>query len=114
MVSNYSSGHYAEKVASEYLVGKGYTVEHLNWSTPICEIDIVASKNKVLYFIEVKYRSNDSQGEGLDYVTPKKLKQMQFSAQIYVSENDYQGDYELGAIELSSDFRVTEFINQID
>ena len=113
-MSNHSSGHYAEKVSSDYLISKGYKVEHLNWSTPMCEIDIVASYKNILYFFEVKYRSNDSQGGGLDYITPRKLKQMQFAAQIYVCENNYEGDYELGAIELSSDFKITSFINQID
>lgn len=113
-MTNYSAGHEAEQIAARYLTEHGFEVKQINWSTPVCEIDIVAAKNDTIYFIEVKYRSGDVQGGGLDYITDKKLQQMRFAAQCWVQENSYEGDYELGALELGADFKIREFIEQID
>ncbi len=70
-MSNYSTGHQAEKAAAMYLSEHGYEISELNWKTPICEIDIVALKDSVVYFVEVKYRKNNFQGSGFDYITSK-------------------------------------------
>lgn len=114
MATNYSRGHEAERVAAEYLVDEGYEVVELNWRTRVCEIDIIAKKENVIYFVEVKSRSSTQQGAGLDYITPKKLEQMAFSARMWVSENKYEGDYELSAIEIGPDFAVSQFVQQIE
>lgn len=119
-MSNYSAGHEAEKVAARYLEKHGYKVVELNWRHARAEIDIVAEKRsafglkKHLVFFEVKYRRTANQGHGLDYITPKKLQQMQFAAQLYVSQNDYTGEYCLGAMELAGEpATVTSVIEQI-
>ncbi|MEO6761021.1 MAG: YraN family protein [Candidatus Saccharimonadales bacterium] len=101
-MTNYSQGHEAEKVAAEYLKNQSYKVLELNWKRPRAEIDIIAQrKHGPMTFFEVKYRETESQGRGLDYITPKKLKQMSFAAELYVAESHYTGEYCLGAIELT-------------
>lgn len=105
-MTNYSTGHNAEKIAADYLQDHGFTVQELNWKTRYCEIDIVAEKNKVMYFVEVKYRKNDYQGTGFDYITSKKLKQMAFAAELWVQENTWKNSYQLAAIELTGDPEV--------
>ncbi len=112
-MTNYQSGHDAEKAAADYLIEKGFDIVELNWRTPVCEIDIVAEKKNVVYFVEVKYRANNSQGTGLDYITPKKLKQMEFSAKCWVEDQKYSGDYLLSAMSITSDFKVDDFIEDI-
>ena len=108
-MTNYSAGHDAEKVAARYLEEHGYTIVALNWRHARAEIDIVAEKRELLglrkhiVFFEVKYRKSAAQGHGFDYITPKKLQQMQFAAQLYVAEHDYSGEYCLGAIELEGE-----------
>lgn len=113
MITNYSAGHDAEKVAAEFLRTKGFEIVDINWNTPVCEVDIIAKKQNVIYFVEVKYRKNDSQGGGFDYITPKKLQQMNFAANCWVQENNYEGDYELSAIEMSANFKITNFISEL-
>lgn len=108
-----SLGKEAEQAAAEYLKDRGYKVLELNWRTPVCEIDIVAQKAGIMYFVEVKFRSKDGQGAGLDYVTPQKLQQMQFAAQCWVEKHNYSGDYELSAIEVSRNFQITNFLEQL-
>lgn len=119
-MTNYTHGHEAEKVAARHLESLGYTVISLNWRHARAEIDIVAQKRPrfrahgpVILF-EVKYRKTDSQGRGLEYITPTKLKQMQFAAELWVAENNYDGEYTLGAIELSGEtYEITEVIENI-
>lgn len=110
-MTNITQGRIAEDVAAKFLLSKGYKVLSQNWKTPVCEIDIVAQKDKRIYFIEVKYRANTSYGSGLDYITPKKLKQMDFAAKIWVSQSKFEGDYSLAAIELTGpSYEVTNFL----
>ncbi len=109
-----ASGRTAEKAAAEYLKKLGYKILHQNWRTRYCEIDLIAQKHKDIHFVEVKYRLRDSQGSGLEYVTPAKLRQMQFAAELWVSQYDWSGDYFLSALEVSgSDFQVTNFLPDV-
>ncbi len=118
-----AKGNRAEEAATEYLESKDFKIIARNWRRPKCEIDIVASKKlsknlfrkeKVIHFVEVKYRRSDEQGGGLDYITKNKLNQMKFAAKMWVSENNWEGSYELSAIEVADeDLAVTEFIENI-
>lgn len=110
-MTNFSHGHDAEAAAVEYLKQNNYEILDQNWRTRYCEIDIVVKKAKTIYFVEVKYRVSNAQGMGFDYITPKKLKQMRFAAEMWVQEHNWAGDYELAAIEASGlDYKVTNFL----
>jgi ribonuclease HII len=111
MNSNYQAGHSAELRAAEYLKQQSYKIHELNWKTKYCEIDIVAQKNNAIYFVEVKYRKTDKQGYGLDYITPKKLKQMRFAAEMWVSANHWKNEYQLAAIGIDKD--VITFVDEL-
>ncbi len=89
--------------AANYLEQQGFAIIQLNWKTRYCEIDIVAEKNKVIYFVEVKYRQNTKQGRGLDYVTHGKLRKMEFAAEVWVGANNWSGEYQLAAIGMDGD-----------
>jgi Holliday junction resolvase-like predicted endonuclease len=114
-MTNYARGHAAEKVAARYLQEQGYKVYALNWRHPRAEVDIVAQQPPgPLLFVEVKYRETDRQGSGLDYITPQKLRQMQFAAELWAAQNHYGGEYTLAAMELTGkDYRVTNFLPDI-
>lgn len=119
-MTNYATGHAAERVAAEYLRTQGYDVVELNWKHKRAEIDIIARKKHgwrrygPLTFFEVKHRKTDRQGSGLDYITPKKLQQMRFASELYVTQKNYNGEYTLGAVEVfGPDFLVTSCIENI-
>lgn len=104
-------GREAEAVVARRLVRDGFVILNKNWRTRWCEIDVIAKKDKVVYFIEVKYRTGDSQGSGLDYITPHKLKRMGFAAGFWTSQNNWDGDYRmLGAEVTGSDFENIELV----
>lgn len=110
-MSSFSVGRQAEQVAAEYLQAKGYIVIDRNWRTRYCEIDIVATKDALVYFVEVKYRRSAKQGSGLDYITAKKLRQMELAARFWLVNHEWAGDYRLAALEVSgSGFMVTSFV----
>lgn len=96
--STKSIGDKAENAVSDWLVAQGFTIQARNWKTRFCEIDIIAEKSDVRYFIEVKYRSSENQGGGIEAVTPKKVQQMRFAAELYNARNAYAGDAKLAAI----------------
>jgi Holliday junction resolvase-like predicted endonuclease len=103
-MSNYDIGHEAEKRGAHYLQERGYAIIELNWRVPAAEIDIVASKDGCMYFVEVKYRQTSRQGEGFDYITPAKLKHMQRAAKLWLSQHpDWTGEVCLAALSISGD-----------
>lgn len=102
-MTNYQSGHDAEKQAAEYLKQRGFKIKELNWKTKYCEIDIVAEKDKAIWFVEVKSRRSSSQGFGYEYVTSKKLQQMHFAAEMWVQNHKWQGDYRLAVISIDGE-----------
>jgi uncharacterized protein (TIGR00252 family) len=106
-------GRLAEDKVAEYLSQHGYKVIDRNWKTKKCEIDIVAQKGDQLSFVEVKYRSKSDHGEGFDYITDSKLRQMAFAADYWVAQHNWEGEYLLSGASVSGiDFAI-EFIEEL-
>lgn len=113
-MTNYATGHAAEKVAAVYLRQNGFKILDINWRTKYCEIDIVAHKKKRVYFVEVKHRNVDFAGSGFEYITPKKLNQMKFAAEMWVAHNQWKHDYQLAAIEVGGqEFEIINFLDEV-
>lgn len=113
-MTNASTGKRAEDYAAAYLSRLGYEIVVQNWRTRWCEIDIIAKKNHILIMVEVKYRRHTDQGHGLDYITAAKLRQMKRAAEWYVADADWDGPYQLAAIEMvGEDYRLVNFIDNL-
>lgn len=113
-MTTFDTGRKAEAMAAAYLQRQGCEIIEQNWRTRMCEIDIVASRNGVVYFCEVKYRRSNRQGAGLDYITPQKLQQMRFAAESWVHKHAWRGQYQLCAIEVSGiNFQITNVVKDI-
>lgn len=110
-MTSFETGRQAEAQAAVFLQHKGCAIIGQNWRTRWCEIDVIAQKDRVVYFCEVKYRLTNRQGGGLDYITPKKLRQMQFAAEAWVHLSHWSGEYQLCAIEVfGPEFEITSFV----
>lgn len=68
-------GKKGEDIACEYLLDEKYEILEKNWRSSNQEIDIIATKENILVFIEVKTRSNTKFGHPEEAVN--KLKQQQ-------------------------------------
>ena len=113
-MSSTETGRKAERAAATYLEMRGYKVLEQNWRRPRCEVDIIAQKDGVVYFVEVKYRRNDNQGGGLEAITSTKLKQMRYAADSWRDEAKYHGESQLAAIEITGPkYTVIGFIDNV-
>lgn len=104
-------GQKAEAAVADLLAESGFEIIDRNWKTRVCEIDIIAEKDKIVYFVEVKYRSSQAQGGGFDYVASRKLRKMSFAADVWKQVYNWSGDYRLMAAAVSgSDCEEIELI----
>lgn len=101
MTQTTSIGQSAETAVANYLTGQGFSVIARNWKTKLCEIDIVARKNNIVYFVEVKFRQGAEQGSGLEHITPRKLNQIKFAVRVWCHSNDWDGDCRILGAEVS-------------
>lgn len=85
---NKKSGSRGENIASDLLERKGYQIIKRNFRFGRGEIDIIAKKDGLLIFIEVKSRTNLEYGEPEYAVTKSKQKQIIKIARAYLYENN--------------------------
>src|SRR5438045_835958 len=96
-------GRQAEVAVANFLKLSGFKILATNWRTKACEIDLVARKQEIIYFIEVKYRANNAQGGGFEYIGPQKLNRLIFAAKIWNQTNSWSGDYRILGSEVTGD-----------
>ena len=87
MAKHIETGKIGESISVEYLLGLQYQILHTNWRYKHWEIDIIATKNSILHFIEVKTKSTNKYGFPEDEVTPKKFKFLTQAAEEYLYLN---------------------------
>lgn len=81
-------GKIGEDNACDFLIKKGYEILFRNFHSRFGEIDIIATKDDVLAFVEVKKRKNTDFGQPSEYVTLKKQQKIIKTATIFLMEHD--------------------------
>ncbi len=84
------TGRIGEQLAKRYLINEGYDVVVENVTYPYGEIDLVAYKDDVYYFVEVKaadVRSKMSVALS-ERLGPQKLARVKKATQSYIAQND--------------------------
>lgn len=84
MTSARRLGQSGERVAVHLLESKGYLVRHRNVRTREGEIDIVAEREGVLVFVEVRARRGGAMGSAAESLTPRKQRRLVALAQAFV------------------------------
>lgn len=84
---NQRVGQFGEELAKNYLVKRGYAIVARNVKTSYQELDIVAKKEDVYVFVEVKTRTSDRYGEAEEAVDYRKLNNLKYAAQNYSFSN---------------------------
>ncbi len=86
-------GFFAEHYAAEYLKLKGYTILGHNYRKPWGEIDVIATKQDIVIFVEVKANKKDIPGfEPERRVNADKRHRMARIARTYLSDHNYPDD----------------------
>lgn len=73
-------------MATGYLKKRGFTVIERNFRTPTGEIDIIAKKDGILHFFEVKTRAGGSYGTPFEALTPAKRRRIRQTANWYLTK----------------------------
>lgn len=84
MAKHIKTGKQGEELARHYLAENGYQILELNWRYRHWEVDIIASKNNVLHFVEIKTRHSSKYGYPEETVSVKKIKNLTGAAEIYL------------------------------
>jgi putative endonuclease len=101
-------GKIGETIAQGHLRRNGYAVIGKNLRTPFGELDIVAKRNGIIVFVEVKTRLTDSLGPPYISVTRNKLRHIVMSSMAYLKQHGLSGcDWRVDiiSVKLSSGFR---------
>lgn len=94
-------GNLGEEISSIFLKNKGFKILKRNWEKrPIGEIDIIAKKDNILYFVEVKTTaSTNDKYSPLEHLDKNKMKKFQRIVNHYLIEkNLIDTDYKISAI----------------
>lgn len=103
-------GNAAEQAVAEDLQCQGYEIVARNWKTKYCEVDIIAQKDSVVWFVEVKYRGSTKFGDGLEYIGPEKLRHLRTAAELWVNQRHYDGEFTLGAVSVAGQYEIEEMV----
>jgi putative endonuclease len=91
-------GNTGEKIANYYLQNKGFNIIYRNYLKPWGEIDIVAEKDKILWFFEIKTvftkgcgnkRWEDNRHRPEDNISEFKLHKLRKVILTFLDEFDY-------------------------
>jgi ribonuclease HII len=96
-------GHNAERLVATHLGFQGYRVLETNYTTRLGEIDIIASRNGTLVFIEVRARQWGAMVSPQESLTRSKQRKLIAAAQQYIQESETSwSDWrmDLAAVEL--------------
>lgn len=86
MAKHIKTGEQGEALAVAWLEAQGFTILHRNWKHSYFELDVVAAKDAVLHFVEVKTRTTDTFGHPEEGVTAKKLERLMLAAEEYMQQ----------------------------
>lgn len=110
-------GKRAEDYAAKLLVDSGYIIIDKNFRSKFGEIDIIAKKDGVLVFVEVKARWSPKFGAPEDAVTSQKLYKIRKTADYYCLINsivDQKMRIDVVAIEIESGHVASAKIINVD
>ena len=89
-------GKLGEQVAEKYLLENEYDIIEKNYRCNYGEIDIIAydkpNDKRTLVFIEVKTRSNELFGEGIEAIDIKKQKHIYKTAEYYLHKRNKENN----------------------
>lgn len=87
MAGHNHTGKLGEELGSVYLVNRGYILKEQNWRHTHWEVDIIAEKDTVLHFIEIKTRRSKKFGRPEEKVGQKKIQNLINAAEEYLYRN---------------------------
>ena len=104
-MSTKQDGDWGEALVAEYLEARGCRIVEKEWRCRFGEIDLIAEKDGVLLFVEVKLRTNLQYGAPREYVTVKKQEKLRAAALLYLSGRELDVPARFDVAEVYTDVR---------
>ena len=108
-------GKEGEEIAADYLRKKEYKIIENNYQTKFGEIDLIATKNNILVFVEVKLKQTEDFGTPEEMIGSSKLSQVQRMAEFYLMDNPgiakKYDSYRIDAVCIVQGSRITHYEN---
>ena len=88
-------GGLGEKIASEFLVSRGYGILGRNYRKPWGELDLICEKSGTIVFVEVKTNSSSSENFQPEIRGDwKKMRKVARTARSYLAQKNYPPEQE--------------------
>lgn len=87
MKANVETGRKGEGLAAVYLEGLNFSILYRNWRYSRYEIDIIACRDNILHFIEVKTRKSHRYGYPEESVSTKKIRNLMEAGSEFMFQN---------------------------
>lgn len=100
-LKEYLFGKSSEDRACEFLIKQGCEILDRNFSSKFGEIDIVAKKDEILRFVEIKATSKNY--EAAYRLTPAKFKKILKAIEFYLLKNGSNADFQIDLITIEKD-----------
>jgi putative endonuclease len=84
-------GRRAETLAADYLRSQGWRILDRNWRFHHKELDLVAERDGVIAFVEVKARGVDGWGHPLEAITAAKRRELARAARGWIARHGRRG-----------------------
>lgn len=92
MAQHLDLGRKGELLAKTHLENLGYEILDENWTFGKAEVDLIAYKDRVIIFTEVKTRTGTGFGQPEDFVDNWKQKLLADAADEYIYLMNHQGE----------------------
>ncbi|MCI0436727.1 MAG: YraN family protein [Gemmatimonadetes bacterium] len=87
MAASHEFGRECEASAARFLESAGWVILARNYRSGHAEIDLVACRDEVIAFVEVKGRAGRQFGHPLDAITPAKRREIARAARQWIARH---------------------------
>jgi putative endonuclease len=114
MATHNDLGQKGEAMAKAHLEATGYEIMDENWVFGKAEIDLIAYKNKIIIFTEVKTRTGNGFGEPEDFVDARKQRLLVEAADEYIYLMNHEGEVRFDIISILFDRNNNHILKHIE
>lgn len=100
-LKEYKFGFESENIAVKFLKSHGFEILECNFHSRFGEIDIIAKKDKILHFIEVKATSKNY--ETAYRITSSKFSKILKTIKFYITKNQNETDFQVDFIGINKE-----------
>ena len=95
-------GRAGEAAARDYVTADlGYEIVETNFRTREGEIDIIAKSDSTLIFFEVKTRTNQKFGSGVEQISARKAQRLQITSLRYLEKSrEFEVDWRIDLLSI--------------